>query len=305
MDTSTLEQIRSAIKELISDIRAESVAADLIESGIDADDIQVKQEGAFFRPIRRDIINTEVKNYDGFTRTLEFLLSRNGTYDALPEGLFHQPQEEIATKKSVKTLTDDYKRRKQQEKEARKFFQPIENEFFRQRVNLELTERQLLNKFRHVFNDFLLDFWKIDNTLIRKYTLRFIQLLPLANQMAGDFDQVCDALSYTLNEEVSYKLEYQMGKTDKKNILGETKLGSSTIVGDATEACPFITFMIGPVINGNQQDFLPGGAVLRFCKTFYGYFIPMHVAAKTEVQLDSTYRPNTESLGVLQYALQL
>lgn len=305
MDTLALEEISQAIKDLVSDIRAEAVAADLIESGVDPEDIQIKQQGAFFRPIRRDIVSTEVKNYDGFTRTLELLLSRNGTYDSLPEGLFHQPQEEIARKKSVKMLTDDYKLRKKQEKEARGFFQPIENEFFRQRVNLELAERQLLNKFRHVFNDFLLSFWKIDNTLVRKYTLRFIQLLPFANRMAGDFEQVCSGLAYTLNEKVTYELSYEMGQTDRVNILGNTKLGHSTIVGSATEAHPVVTFTIGPVKNGNQQDFLPGGSVLRFCETFYGYFIPLHVQANTEVTLDSTYRPDAESVGVLQYAFQL
>ena len=36
--------------KLMLDTHVETIVADLIESGIDLDDIQVKQQGAFLRP---------------------------------------------------------------------------------------------------------------------------------------------------------------------------------------------------------------------------------------------------------------
>ncbi len=306
MDKDNLEEIIQAIKELTADLRAETVVADLVENNIDTDHLQVKYEGAFFRPIRKDILSAEVRSHDGFEKVLELILSRNGIYDALPEGLFHQPAEELPGKKSVKTLADEYKGRKKQEQEARKFFQPIENEFFRQRVNLELKERQLLYKFRHLFNDFLLSFWKIDRHLPRELTIRLIRILPMAHQLAGNMKEVSRALAYTLNEKVSFQIDYKRSKRpDGASKVGVAGLGSSLIAGDATEPHPVVTFTIGPLENSDLAHFLPGGQGLRFINVFYGYFIPFHIDAETKVLCDRSYRPTPESMGVLEYALQL
>ena len=306
MSKNQLHEALQAITKLMLDIRAEAIVADLIESDIDQEGIQVKQQGAFLRPIRRDVLAAEIKNYEGSRETLELLLSRNSLYDALPEGLFHQPEEDLPHKKSVAILAAEYKKRKQQEKEARLFFQPLENEFFRQRVNLELKERQLLHKFRHLFNDFLLSFWKIDDTLPREFTIRLIRILPLANELTGDMESISQALAYTLNEAVSIDIEYQGAKRPGEGSkLGETGLGHNFIAGNMTEPHPVAIVTIGPIANGDVKDFLPGGSALRFADVFYSYFMPFHIDVETKIVTDSSYRPNPESLGVLQYALQL
>lgn len=306
MRTNSLEEALQAIRQLRLDIRAEAIVADLVENDIDHEDIQVNQQGAFLRPVRRDVLSAEIKNNNDAREILELFLSRNSIYDALPEGLFHQPGEELPHKKSVTTLAAEYKKRKQQEKEARLFFQPLENEFFRQRVDLELKERQLLRKFRHLFNDFLLSFWKIDDTLPREFTIRLIRILPLANELTGNMANVAQALAYTLNEQVTIEIEYKRAeRPGGGNRLGQTGLGHDFIAGNMTEPQPVAVVTVGPITNGNVQDFLPGGEALRFAKVFYSYFMPFHIDVETEILTDTAYRPDPKSLGVLHYALQL
>lgn len=306
MSANSLEDVLQAIKQLRPDIRAEAIVADLIENDVDHEDVQVNHQGAFLRPVRRDVLSAEIKNSNDTREIIELFLSRNSIYDALPEGLFHQPGEELPHKKSVATLAAEYKKRKQQEKEARRFFQPLENEFFRQRVDLELKERQLLRKFRHLFNDFLLSFWRIDHTLPREFTIRLIRILPLAQELTGDMDSVAHALAYALNEQVSITIEYKRAKRPGGgNRLGQTGLGHDFIAGDMTEPQPVAIVTIGPITHGDVQDFLPGGEALRFAEVFYSYFMPFHIDVETQVQTDPAYRPDPASLGVLHYALQL
>ena len=306
MKESTIEAIREAIQTLEADLRAEAVVADLIDQGTPPDQIQVRHQGAFHRAIRRDIVTVDTVEDVHLRTRLELVLSRNGFYDSLPEGLFHQPPEELPRRPTVSTLVEQYKVRKRQEQEARTFFQPWENAFFQQRVHLELTERRILHQFQHLFNDFLLFFWKIAPTLPSAPTLRLIQLLPLAYRLAGDIPQVCRALSYALNQPVDHLLEYRMMRqADRVRPLGHTQLGQSFIAGYATEAYPVVIFRIGPVGSDVLADFLPGGAMRRFIEQFYGYFVPFHVEAETKI-IAQRARPSTpNSFGTLTYSFQL
>ena len=62
MRTNSLEEALQAIRQLRLDIRAEAIVADLVENDIDHEDIQVNQQGAFLRPVRRDVLSAEIKN---------------------------------------------------------------------------------------------------------------------------------------------------------------------------------------------------------------------------------------------------
>ena len=72
------------------DFKAEVIAAEMVESGIDAERILLRMLGAFKRPHSKDIqsITSEVVNEGPeyfFVDT-----PRESLYDMLPEGLFHK-----------------------------------------------------------------------------------------------------------------------------------------------------------------------------------------------------------------------
>jgi len=98
-------------------------------------------------------------------------------------------------------MADDSKKLKIEEKEARKFFLPFENEIFFQRVNLELEERNLISQFSdNLFNEIFPDFWKIDRALPRKWVSRMVLFLHFAHQLISNQDNVAKCLEVIIEE---------------------------------------------------------------------------------------------------------
>ena len=100
-----LEQHLDYLKRLPVDIRAEVVLADLIEYGLNPDDLVMYSMGLSKRTFHRDIESVELLKAIGDRSTkLNVELNREGIYDALPEGLFHQPTNRKPNKVRKKPL---------------------------------------------------------------------------------------------------------------------------------------------------------------------------------------------------------
>ena len=282
-DVEVLENIFSELISVYENLKAEVLIAEIQEkSELTIDDFVVANKSTFSRPYRRDIISVDnLINENKIT----FNLSRNGIYDTLPEGLFHIPKGNqdanayIARRKVVK----------EEEQDARAFFAPFENEFFYQRLNVENRERDLLDDFYNLNDDFLIDFWKIDRQFPEEYILKLIKLIPFSHEIAGNFELTRLCLEEILGDKVSFKRKYESEttahpKNEKNSRKKEFQLGvDSVLTTQKNEVLsPVLEVSIGPISEKKINNYIKKEGVLKFINTFYDYFVPMEIDVRTK-----------------------
>lgn len=282
-NAEVLEDIFAELISVYENLKAEIVIAEIQEkSEITVDDFVIANKSTFSRPFRRDIISVDNLLNENM---LTLNLSRNGLYDTLPEGLFH-------TQTSTKDTTSYIARRKtlkQEEDDARSFFAPIENEFFYQRLAIECNERELLDNFYNLNDDFLIDFWNIGADIPEEYTLKLIKLLPHSYKIAGNFELTRLTLEKIIGEEVTFKKTYK-NKIDseihieKKARQKELQLGVDTVLNSSKKEVysPTLEVTIGPISEKNINNYLKKDGVLKFINTFYDYFVPFEIEVITK-----------------------
>lgn len=302
MSKKTLDQISEELDSNFHDLKAEVILAELEQwSDLTFDDVLVQNKSTFSRPYRRDVLNTDSFTYDDF---LILNLTRNGLYDYLPEGVFH---------KTTSIDKADYVARRkeylEEEKAARLFFLPIENEFFQQRLQIENNERRLLNQFYRLNDDFLREFWGIPKNISDKYALKLMRLIPYAYRIAGDLEMTRLSLQELIKEKVTLKQEMrgQSVPIIEDTDLGDMRLGSDATLGETLlEVNPHLNVIVGPVKNEKLSYYVGNKDVENFLDLFYSYFIPMELTVSTTFTVEeSNMELNSEYPPVLGISTQL
>ncbi|MGJ8667123.1 MAG: hypothetical protein ACSHW7_12210 [Patiriisocius sp.] len=305
MEKSTFEKISEELNSLYENIKAEVVVSELEKnSDAVASDFIIQNKSTFSRPYRRDILNIDsLINIDKITLNL----SRNGIYDTLPEGFFHKPK--------AKQGADDYlskrKEFQEQEQEARTFFAPLENEFFYQKFKIEKKERELLNDFYNLNDDFLIDFWDLDTSISAEYRLKLIKLLPYNYKIAGNFELTRRCLEEILNIPVLFKETY----SNSQEILKVATQKSELILGvDTLLDCeqnlifyPELHVTIGPIPMYEIDEFLRKDGVQKFIMLFFEYFVPVEIQVITKFTVDNKegFLLNNENAPIMGISTQI
>ncbi|SEN01231.1 Type VI secretion, VasB, ImpH, VC_A0111 [Chryseobacterium taichungense] len=282
-----LQHISSNINALQHDIRAEAIINNLIESGgLKADEYIIHKEGQFARAYRFDVLDTKV--LIDADETLVFNLSRDSIYDALPEGISHSPTNDIPGK-GVDTMIREHTDQKKQQKAARKFFQPFENEIFEYGVKIENFESNFLFELNgSKAPDMFYTFWNIDRDFPPMLISKFIRLLPFAYKIVGNISQASHILSALLEEDVKVNERQYQKYSDKNNetILGSSRLGLDSIAGtEYNDYSEHIEVKIGPLQNSSLTDFIHEGKKKKFTDLFYEYFFPIEIEISTIILL--------------------
>ncbi len=288
-----LRDISASLNDLPFDIRAEVVIADLIEAGVNPNDIVVVLEGLFSRRYTRDISGAGLLELNNGQKVIDIHVTRDGVYDALPEGLFHeQPVEPL---KNGHEMARESKKQREEEREARKFFLPFENEIFAQKVQLELAERKLLHQLeKNFFDESFPQFWNIDRSLPKKYTSRLLVLLHFSSRIVGNIQLTASILEIILDEKVTCSLLKDeqipllegLQHVQDTFSLGSGALGVDFVCGEnSMQQLPVMEFVIGPLKNSLVNDYLGNGQVAKFLKVFYNYFVPMELDVITRIEL--------------------
>ncbi|PKV50737.1 hypothetical protein ATE84_2803 [Aquimarina sp. MAR_2010_214] len=272
-------EIQKIYKELMSaykNLKAEVFVAEILESsGIKFSDIDILNKSTFSRSYRRDVIDFTLDTYSGTKDKLQFNLARNGIYDLLPEGIFHE---------QVKTSQSSYKqirqKHKQEEKDARFFFAPIENELFVQKVRVEQNERNLLDEFVNLKNSFLLDFWGLDDEIPEEYCMKLLKLLPFAYKISGDPELTALSLEKILEEKVSIKKTFEPYHSNEANSNNKLGLDFVLALNDSHVSYPVFEIKIDQVSRKNMSKFLQNGEAIKIISTFCDYFIPIEIETK-------------------------
>ncbi|WP_346882970.1 hypothetical protein [uncultured Algibacter sp.] len=279
------DELTDILKELTSfyeNIKAEVIVSEVqINSEIDIDFL-IKNSSTFSRSYRRDVLDVERLEHDDNALLLK--LSRNGIYDSLPERLFHSDKD----KNKQTSYTAKRKRYKEEEKDARSFFSPIENEFFFQRVKIEKSERDLLDNYYNVKDDFLIDFWKINKEIPRDYIIKLIKLLPYGYKIAGDLELTRLSLEKILNIDIKFSKKFESKVSLKKNEQNQLGVNFVSDSKNSPVYQPYLEVAIGPIKQDNTEEYIRKNGILKFIDVFCSYFIPIELDVVTKILVNKT-----------------
>lgn len=195
-----LKKAVTTLKNVISDIKAEVVITDLLEQGIDNSEIIVLLNGAFDRNYKKDITDYKLNTLN---KSVVLNLSRNSLYDVLPEGLFH-PVTRYGSL-DAKDRKKEFEVQLKEEANARKFFQPVDNELLWHKVKLETEARKLI----HDPWDSLDKLFVFDKVIPAVYQSRFKRYLPFTNEIKGNSELTAFVLADILQDKVIITTGYE------------------------------------------------------------------------------------------------
>ncbi|UFH52069.1 hypothetical protein [Spirosoma sp. KNUC1025] len=293
------------LNHLSIDLRAEVVLADMVTDGVSLDDLILNPMGAFRRATGRDINDVSwVESERKVKRWLQINLNRSGLYDLLPEGVFHQPttNNRLTDKEDI---LQEMTIQRQRELAARQFFLPIDQEFLRQRVQIELESRQSL--LHNEPDDLLVQFWSLPEFLTPEQSRRLQYLLPLVHQLAGNMEAMTECFEQLVDERISLQLDTPgsvLLSTD--NRLGEWQLGDSSVFdGWLQDEEPLLRLTIHIEQSDQLANYLPGQNGRRLIEWLSGFLVPLDVNLSIELNTsalhDTFLLTDDDSFGRLSF----
>ncbi|PSL30784.1 type VI secretion system baseplate subunit TssG [Chitinophaga ginsengisoli] len=280
---AVLEEVIDHIHRLHYDVRAEVVVGELLDNDVREADVAVQMKNVFTRAFNKDILDAQLDDSQPYHPFVTLTLSRDGLYDRLPEGLFHTFSSQ--KKQEVSEMVANYKKHQQEEQEARKFFRPLEHEFFLQRVFLEQREKHLLfDAFGKDADALFLSFWGIPQGLPKGPVNKLIRLLPYIHRIAGNLQLVQLYLEAILDEPVEISRENGpvAVSTGNQTGLGDCRLGVDTMTGNLFYTdMPRVLVKVGPLQQHRVYDFLSWQPYGKLLETCLGFLMPADVEVET------------------------
>jgi len=282
---SGVENIESILDDNYSDLKAEVVAYQIINNtSLTEDHIILNNLGIFSRSYRNDINAIKIDETVDFDKNIRLDVFRKGIYDLLPQGLFHKIEE----KKSSETYISARKKLKQEETSARMLFSPIENELFHQRIKTERSNRSIIRNFSNLSDNFLLDFWKIDKKIPRKYSVKMVRLLPYAHKISGNLKVVFLSLEKILDVHIKYTKRY-LEREVKYRTKHRQTLGVSFVLHQESNKImqPVLDVTISTKNEEDVSLFLKKRGIYKFLHTFYDFFLPYEYEVRTNFEVEN------------------
>lgn len=312
------------------DVRLEVILAELYFQGLNPlQELQILPQGLFERNYRKDVGKAEVTKStiveDDFMtyeatqkKHLTVEVHRDGLYDYLPEGVFHQPTNRA---RDQRELFDDFDEQARRIEGARKFFRPLEHEFYLQRLLLELEERKYLiteeNLRQNTQSDILREFWGLPPGLLDIRQLNnLLYLLPIAHRIVMDWSLVRQCFELILGVPVElrtipplvFSIQLAPGDQPVSNELGHAEMGNFSLSGDYQDTMPAVEIRMGPLNTMQLIDFLEGGRCRKIFRLLVDYFIPIElevidflITDEDKKYLELSDKNPTSVLGVASY----
>ncbi len=279
------------INEIKSDIKVEVVAADLVEAGLEVDDIVVAPMGLFERTFRKDVIKMEARQDKLGSKDLLFIdVTREGIYNTLPEAMFHSFEVNKKSNRSA-AFIEEYKKHKAEEETARNFFLAAEKELYRIRILTELVERRSILGFADQFKaELFLNIWPELRDLSEKYLPAMLLLLPLSHKIVGDLKLAGTLLSFVFDQQIDIKFSDRarpVANHTGSNILGTGYLTTDLIIGnEVPDYTPLVEICFVRVKKGDLVSLMPGGEARKVLDLACKYLFPIGVDINISISLD-------------------
>lgn len=276
--------IEQQVFNLDFDLKAETFTAHLLEDGVALD---INLSDYFRRRFSKDV--THIGDDTENEGKLEIHLSRRSFYNIFPERFFHTS---YSSTPFVQTMVADYKNRKLEEKQVRKFFKPLETEFFLQRVAIEKEEDKTFQSLGSPeLVDFLTDLWDIDTNIPEKMAAKLIKTMPFMYKIAGNLPLLQRILENIIEESLAIEqgfvtIEYQVEDTPWQ--LGVNMATS----GRPKSFLPKYRFTLKDIGRPEAiEDYLPNGRIISVVQFFLEHTLPF----ESDFEIDFTVaEQNTE-----------
>ncbi|MGS2740400.1 hypothetical protein [Sinomicrobium sp. M5D2P17] len=272
------------------DLKAELLFEVLMRRKIQEKDITVIPQGNFFRKFSKDVMQVELDM--NHADMWHFKVSRDGFYDILPEGITHN----YRTRSRSEDPVEEYKKRKREEKEARYFFNPLENEFFRFRHEIEKYESDFFRDINayglsDVIRMILGVSGKVPDELLVKM---FFLLMRQKNYVSRNTEDVRKGLEAIIGEKVkviskNVKLEQVFDPYEKTD---DMLLGiNTTLVSKEEIYLKKYHFVIGPLKDSKKLlEYVNKGQMESFLEAFFHLFLPCQVQFSYQLMLNDDDR---------------
>ena len=286
------QSIADLLNQLPFDIRVEVVAADLIDQGIDPSKIIFKPTSLFKRRFSKDITEAKVGDNSWGEYELHLNVTRDGIYDTLPQGIFHQPKSRSNFRKKADMLAN-VKVTREEENNARNFFQPMENELLHLRTAVERAERKIFFDLEHSeTNDLLIKFWRMDKYRMYPTLPLLVKLMPIIYRLSGNLDYIKICYELILRVPVSISVKHNFNDLDTSLTgwkLGGNTLGFETVASsNMMNELPSYDITIGPIAASMIPDYLPEGKMLPYLHLLNSYFLVAGYDVRTVIMPHET-----------------
>lgn len=272
-----LSQLASTLNGMPDDVRMEVILMNLIQGGLNADEIEIVSSSLFKRRFHHDIEQVSVVyNRTSKREKLRVELNRDGLYDLLPENLFHQPPEN-ATNRNFESELADIKFQQDKENECRLFFMPIEQEFYRLRLEVEAVERQYCFGSNTVAaTSAFQQFWQFPDFFNPSKRAWMFLIMPVIHQIAGNTEFAAKIITIITGDKVTVQqvsaFDYSL---PAEPVLGDIQLGVDSLLGGMTGSFQQENILFLEVSDVQQlADYMAGGRQERVLQFLIGLLFP-------------------------------
>lgn len=276
-----------------STLKCEALCAELMSNGIPFNAIHIQLNGSARKRFSQDIelVELETGANDEDIQKVTIQVNRDGLYDLLPEGLFHLPATSMNDAGIVENRVH-HRRLKEEEKNARKFFQPFEQEFMHYACNVELLEREttqsiLSGDVLHNLHSIL----EIPHELPAQTASILAQLMPWVYLVKSNPAATVTVLNILLNKKVTLHQQNSYVHEAGSTVLNSDtpELGNNFVLGsccnDPVQEWTFNIHGIEPDEMALYTGQQPYQKLLIF---FTEIFIPVEVEVKFHYYLKET-----------------
>ncbi len=264
------------------DLKAETLAANLLEDGVELD---INLSDYFKRRFGKDITQIgEVKEGE----KLEVHLSRRSFYNIFPERFFHSSHSGTAF---VETMVADYKNRKLEQEQARKFFKPLETEFFLHRVAIEREEDAIFQAFgSSELVEFLAGLWDIDANIPKRMASKLLKTMPFMYKIAGNLALLQSILENIIEERIV--IEQGFVSLSYPAVGASWHLGvNMATAGLPRTFLPKYMFTIKDIKRPETiEDYLPQGRIISVMEFFLQHTLPFESDYEIDFTLETSKR---------------
>jgi len=172
-------------------------------------------------------------------------------------------------------MVSDYKGRRIEEENAKKFFKPLETEFFLHRVDIETAEDRT---FRSLGSPelvrFLMDLWKIDTQIPQRMAAKILKTMPFMYKIAGNMPLLKVILENILEEQVVIEKEFASIGAEIAREPWQLGVNMAT-AGKPQTFLPKYIFTIDKISRPNEiGDYLPAGKLIALVNFFLEHTLP-------------------------------
>jgi hypothetical protein len=283
-------------------LQLEILCTELLRQGLSFEQINLHLSGNFKRSYHGDIEGLEMAvSENSLKEELKITSNRNAIYDRLPEGLFHQPLGHSRVS-NAEAMKEEHRRYREEERLARRFLQPYDQEIFRYHLLVEQSEQTMaINLLRGNVNETWQHFWDIPQNLPGEANDALVRILPWCFLISGNKELTANALSYILakNVEVKEYWQYRHQADHTPFRLGETVLAADSVLG-RQYLMPSLHwhFYIHDLSAAERSLYTEGKPMDLLLDRFSDIFLPIHICTTFELTpAEELTTTNEEILG--------